>query len=91
MTTRAQRKRRDPEGAVDGVADNGKGRSMGSVDAARYVLEHGYIKVRGGVLLDRTTASAIVTVADALNEENRERLNRMEITRAASIAWKLVK
>lgn len=42
-----------------------------------------------GDVVDVQTANAIVTVFDALNEENRAKLQRLPITRAADVAWKL--
>lgn len=67
------------------------GRSHGSVDAARDVLTTRQARKVRGVLLDLTTANAIVAVADALSSENADRLNRMELPRAAAVAWRLVR
>lgn len=60
------------------------------VEAAREVVERKSARRVDGVLLDLTTAGAIVAVADALSPANREKLEGMSITRAADIVWKLV-
>lgn len=43
-----------------------------------------------GYLVDVQTANAIVTVYDALKEENKEKFINCSIDKMASIAWKLV-
>lgn len=61
-----------------------------AIDAAYDVLEHHSARKVDGVLLDATTAKAIVTVHKALSPTNRRRFEGMDIERAARIAWKLV-
>lgn len=46
---------------------------------------------RGWVLLDSTTASAIIAVYDKLNETNRAKFHALSLEKAISVAWKLVK
>lgn len=46
---------------------------------------------RGWIALDHFTASAIVTVYDALNEVNRERFGKLNLVKMASVAFKLIK
>lgn len=43
-----------------------------------------------GVLLDVQTANALVTVWDALSEENREKFESMPLLTAVKVAWKLI-
>jgi len=43
------------------------------------------------VLVDSFTASAIVVVYDALNNENKEKLIKLPVGRVAEIAFKLIK
>lgn len=44
-----------------------------------------------GLLVDGTTARAIITVYDALNERNKAELASFPVRKMASIAWKLVR
>src|SRR5487761_1270157 len=44
-----------------------------------------------GIKIDRTTASAIVTVYDALSEANREKYLQMDVRVMADFAWKQVR
>lgn len=46
---------------------------------------------RGWVILDGFTASAIVQVHDALNEQNRAKYAAMPIQKMAAVAFKLMK
>lgn len=91
------------------------------IDAARYVLEHGFVMVEPdgswhpptegdwsamdspelaevlgtdvtsptGMLLDAFTASMLVQIHDALNDENRERFAALSLLRAVDVGWKL--
>lgn len=60
------------------------------IDAVREIIEHGYAKI-DGYAVDLTTAHAIVTVYDALNDTNREKFASLPVNKMASVAWKLVK
>lgn len=60
------------------------------VEAARRVKANSQYEKVDGVLLDLTTANAIVAVADALSPDSRSKLESMDIERAARICWKLV-
>lgn len=44
-----------------------------------------------GMVLDTFTASMLVQIYDAVNDENREKLGAMSLERAVDIGWKLVK
>ncbi len=48
-------------------------------------------KKRGGIMLDLFTASAMVTVYDALNDANKAKVNAMDVRVAANICMKLIK
>jgi hypothetical protein len=54
------------------------------------VTEHQYAKV-DGCTIDAFSASAIIQVYDALNEENRAKFVGLSISHMASIAFKLCK
>lgn len=51
----------------------------------------GHGSKRGWTLMDTFTASAIVAVAKALNDENRAKLAKLHPVRAAIVCFKLVK
>lgn len=61
----------------------------------RIVSRHSAMKINQGghrpVWIDVITAHAIVTVFDALNDENRAKFSRMDIGSMARIAWKCVR
>jgi hypothetical protein len=61
------------------------------VDAAYRVSERCQAEKVDGVLLDLTTARAIIAVFEKLSPTNRARLERMSVTSAAKVCWKLVK
>jgi len=44
-----------------------------------------------GLLVDGTTARAIVTVYDALNETNKAKMATLPVRKMAAVAWKLVR
>jgi len=66
-------------------------RGASVIEACRFVLEHGYTRHRGK-LIDAYTASAIVKVHDALNDENRAKYAAIdEVMRMSTIAFRLCK
>lgn len=65
-------------------------RAANPVDAAYRVSERCQHEKVDGVLLDLTTARAIIAVYEKLSPENRAKMEAMTVTRAATIAWKLV-
>lgn len=56
----------------------------------RIVDERQYAKV-DGCMVDLFSASAIIAVYDALNDENKARFSALTIQKMAAIAFKLVK
>ena len=62
------------------------------VEACRLIkTELGYSKFRG-VLVDSFTASAIVAVYDALNEDNRKKFEAVDdVKKMAKVAFSLIK
>jgi hypothetical protein len=56
----------------------------------RIVTEHQYAKI-DGCTVDAFSASAIIQVYDALNEENKAKYASLSIPKMASIAFKLCK
>lgn len=63
---------------------------MSAVDAAYRVSENWTAETVDGVLLDATTARAIIAVHQGLSPKNRERFEQMPVERAAAVAWRLV-
>jgi uncharacterized membrane protein len=47
-------------------------------------------KKKGYVVLDMTTANMLVTIADALKKETREKFTSMPLSQAVDIGWKLI-
>lgn len=44
----------------------------------------------GGVLIDAQTANVILTVYNALSDQNKEKFLLLDINKMAQLAWKLV-
>jgi hypothetical protein len=62
-----------------------------AIDAAYRVSERGQAEQVDGVLLDLMSAHAIVAVHRALSPANQAKYETVSVTRAAEIAWRLVK
>ena len=62
-----------------------------NVQAIRRIVEEKQAGRVDGVRLDLFSASAILTVHDKLSECNRARYAKMEVRRAAVLAFKLVR
>jgi len=60
-----------------------------TIDDARKVLREKQYATVDGILLDATSANALVQAYDGLNPENRAKLESMSLDRAMSIVWKL--
>jgi hypothetical protein len=54
-------------------------------------VAHGHMGKIDGMLVDATTATAILTVYHALNPVNRAKLAGIRIDRMADVAWKLLR
>lgn len=63
---------------------------MSKLDRLRRIVEEKQAARVDGLLVDLFTASAIVKVHDALNEENRAKFVSVPVRRMASIAFKLI-
>lgn len=63
---------------------------MNPIDAAYRVSERCQAEEVDGVLLDFTSARAIIAVYEKLSAENRAKMETLHVERAADIAWKLV-
>lgn len=61
------------------------------VDAAYRVSERCQAEKVDGVLLDLTTARAIIAVYEALSPENRAKMETLHVVKCADITWKLIK
>lgn len=80
----------------DNMADAVRGtrkltRKTPLIDRVRNVVSTGACARVDGLLLDLTTANAIVKVHDALNETNRATFAALPLRRMAAVAWKLCK
>lgn len=60
------------------------------IDAAARVSERCQYEEVDGVLLDLTTARALITVDRALSAENRAKFRAMPLIRAVNLAWKVI-
>lgn len=60
------------------------------IKAIRRIAQEGYGNVNG-LFVDTYTASAIVAVYDALNDENKAKLLALPILRVAAVCFKLIK
>ncbi len=71
------------------------------IDAIRHILEHGVSRIgednrivpddrRGGVMLDRFSASAMAQVYDALNDKNRRKFGELHLAVAHNVAFGLI-
>lgn len=58
--------------------------------AERIAERHQYEEI-DGVLIDATTAQAIVATYKACNEEQAAKLDSLPIARVAAFAWKVVR
>jgi hypothetical protein len=61
------------------------------IDTIRQIVREHQAQEIDGVLVDATTANCIVNVHDALNDENKAKLEAMSIVRMAEVCWELVK
>ena len=59
------------------------------IKVARDVVKKKSAKKVDGVMLDLFTASAIVQVYDAVNSQNKKRMDGLKLTQLADIAFKL--
>ena len=64
--------------------------SSGFVEACRGVVASGSYTTFEGMLLDHFTASAVTQVYDALNDDNKAKLDAMSPEKAASVCFKLI-
>lgn len=54
-------------------------------------IQQAHEQPSGCMILDATTAQALVTVADALRDDLRERFLAMSLPVAVTVAWKLLR
>lgn len=67
---------------------------MSKLDTIKDVAHHGFrkIKVNGkSVLIDSTTANAMLKVHDALSVSGQEQFLNMDWDKMVSVTWKLIK
>jgi len=62
-----------------------------NIEACRHIIRHHQCLVIDTVLIDVQTANAIITVYDALSEENKEKALFIPIVKLANFCWKQVK
>lgn len=64
------------------------------IEKCREIVAEHQAESIDGVLMDAFTASAVVQVYDALNDENKARIEKVmgeDIVAATNIVWKVVK
>jgi hypothetical protein len=69
----------------------GSSKTAADIDQLRSIRDDFKTEKMDGMLVDPTTANAILTVHDALSPENQEKFKSMPVDRMADVAWKLVK
>lgn len=61
------------------------------IAACRSIMANGQYEKINGHVVDLFTASAIVKIYDAVNDENKAKLKALPVARIASIAFQLLK
>jgi len=81
----------DQKRIAEKIANSLVAKESKKIETLRRILkEHQYEKI-DGVIVDATTANAIITVYDALNSKFKKRFENEKIKQMASIAWSLMK
>lgn len=63
---------------------------MDKIELMKEIIgSHSYKEIEG-TIIDVQTANAIITVYEALGEENKQKFTSHNISTMANIAWKLV-
>lgn len=65
-------------------------KKLSTIEKCRWIKENHSARTIDGVLVDATTANAIMTVYDALNDQNKEKMASLSITKMAKVAWHFV-
>lgn len=61
------------------------------IDAFRKIVQEKSYSIIDGVTVDLFTASAVVKVYDALNEQNRAKFAACSVVKMVAITWKVLK
>ncbi len=64
---------------------------MTPVECCRAIVQQKQANRVGGLFVDHFTASCIVQIYDAVNDENKAKLNAMPIRKLAAVCWKVAK
>ena len=75
---------------IDALPDDAVAGDPAVIGMLRDVAAGAWRKI-DGVVVDATTATAILSVYDALNDANKTRLAALRIDRMAQLAWKVVR
>jgi len=65
--------------------------NLSSIDRIRRIVQRGQYDHVDGTFVDLFTASVIMKIYDALNEENRRKFATLPVRKMASIALKLIR
>lgn len=87
-TIQEQEDRDDLAHAAKGTRKLPRGTPL--IDRVRDVTKNGAARV-DGLYLDHVTANAVITVHDALNEQNRASFAKMPLRKMVAVTWKLLK
>ena len=66
-------------------------RNTPRIDRLRWIVHHHQASRMEGHLVDGVTASMLVQIHDALNEENRAKFLALPLAKMVAVGWKLVK
>jgi hypothetical protein len=54
------------------------------------MVEYSPDPIKNGTILDGVSANMFVSIYEALNDTNREKMDKMQFNQAVDIAWKLI-
>lgn len=72
-------------------AQRAKALGLDGIEQCRTIVRESQYRKVNEVMVDLFSASAIVAVYDALNEENRTKFAALPVARAGAVAFKLIK
>jgi hypothetical protein len=72
-----------PEGKLNEASET-------PVEVARRIVQNGQYEKYKGMMLDAFTASAIVKVYDAVNDSNKQKMDKLKLPKLVNIVWKLI-
>ena len=64
---------------------------LSTIEILRCIVRDHQAEEIDGVLVDATTANCITKIHEALNDQNKAKLEAMPITRMSDVCWSLIK